>query len=61
MLTRYDLYNADEVFLTGTAAEVISVVDVDRRTIGDGHPGKVTKALATAFRRFAHSTGYPIG
>ena len=34
VLTRYDLYTADEVFLTGTAAEIIGVVDIDRRTIG---------------------------
>lgn len=48
--TRHDVYTADEVFLTGTAAEVIAVVDVDGRTIGSGKPGKVTDDLLEAFR-----------
>ncbi len=45
VMARYDLYVADEVFLTGTAAEIISVVDIDKRPIGDGKPGKVTQQL----------------
>lgn len=48
--TRHDVYVADEVFLTGTAAEVIAVVKVDGRVIGDGVPGKETKQLLEAFR-----------
>lgn len=48
--TRHDVYIADEVFLTGTAAEVIPVVEVDQRVIGSGDPGKVTKDLLHAFR-----------
>lgn len=60
MLTRYDLYNADEVFLTGTAAEVIGVVGIDRRRIGDGKPGAVTRRLAGEFKTFARSVGTPI-
>jgi branched-chain amino acid aminotransferase len=48
-LTRHDLYTADECFLTGTAAEVIPVVDIDGRTIGSGKPGPVTQRLTTAF------------
>jgi branched-chain amino acid aminotransferase len=60
MLTRYDLYNADEMFLTGTAAEVIPVVDVDRRAIGSGKPGRVTKDLEQRFRKFANSIGEPV-
>jgi len=60
MMNRYDLYNADEVFLTGTAAEIIPVVDIDRRTIGDGKPGKVTKDLAGRFKKFVHTIGEPI-
>jgi branched-chain amino acid aminotransferase len=60
MMNRYDLYNADEVFLTGTAAEVIPVVDIDKRTIGNGQPGKVTKDLATRFKEFVHTVGEPI-
>ena len=60
VFTRHDLYIADECFLTGTAAEVIPVVKIDRRAIGDGQPGKVTAKLIAAFRQFAHSTGTPI-
>jgi len=48
-LTRHDLYTADECFLTGTAAEVIPVVDIDGRMIGAGTPGPITKQLTTAF------------
>ncbi|MFB5662911.1 branched-chain-amino-acid transaminase [Alteribacillus sp. HJP-4] len=48
--TRHDVYTADEVFLTGTAAEVIAVVKVDGRIIGDGKPGTETKLLLEAFR-----------
>lgn len=60
VFTRHDLYIADECFLTGTAAEVIPVVNIDRRAIGDGQPGKVTEKLIAAFRQFAHSCGTPI-
>lgn len=60
VLTRYDLYTADEVFLTGTAAEVIPVVNIDRRRIGAGVPGDATRRLAAAFRRFAGANGTPI-
>ena len=38
-LTRYDLFNADECFLTGTGAEIVPVVKIDGRVIGDGKPG----------------------
>jgi branched-chain amino acid aminotransferase len=60
-LSRYDLYTADEVFLTGTAAEVIGVVNIDRRQIGDGVPGPVTCRLVESYREYASSNGYPIG
>jgi len=60
VLSRYDLYTADEVFLTGTAAELIAVVDIDRRVIGDGRPGPVTRRLGQAFAAFARGTGTPI-
>ncbi len=59
-LMRYDLYTADEVFLTGTAAEVIAVVDIDRRKIGAGQPGIITKKLAKQFTAYARSVGTPI-
>ena len=60
VLTRYDLYTADEVFLTGTAAEVIPVVNIDRRGIGSGTPGPVTRRLARIYHKFACSHGTPI-
>ena len=49
-MTRHDVYTADECFLTGTAAEVIAVVSLDGRTIGDGKPGPITKDLRARFR-----------
>ncbi|HSV27832.1 MAG TPA: branched-chain-amino-acid transaminase [Sedimentisphaerales bacterium] len=52
-LTRFDLYVANEIFLTGTAAEVIGVVDIDGRTIGDGKPGPITKKLSETFFKYA--------
>jgi len=54
-LTRHDVYVADECFLTGTAAEVIPVVKVDDRTIGDGKPGAVTRELMRRFREFTRA------
>lgn len=49
-LTKHDIYVADECFLTGSAAEVIPVVKVDSRKIGDGKPGPVTRELTRQFR-----------
>ncbi len=57
VLTRHDLYNADEVFLTGTAAEIIPVVKIDGRTIGSGKPGKLTHVLLAAFRILTRRDG----
>jgi branched-chain amino acid aminotransferase len=54
-LTRYDVYTADECFLTGTAAEVIPVVDVDGRRIGTGTPGPVTSRLKADFHRLVRA------
>jgi branched-chain amino acid aminotransferase len=59
-LTRYDIFTADECFLTGTAAEVIPVVELDRRTIGSGKPGPLTTRFLEAFHELANSTGAPI-
>ena len=50
-LTKHDVYVADECFLTGTAAEVIPVVKVDSRAIGNGDPGPVTRDLMTRFKK----------
>jgi branched-chain amino acid aminotransferase len=55
--TRHDVYIADECFLTGTAAELIPVVEVDARIIGSGKPGAVTQRLLTAFREVAKMQG----
>ena len=52
-IDREDLYVADEVFMTGTAAEVKSVTEVDNITIGDGKPGKITRKLQNAFLNVA--------
>lgn len=60
VLTRYDLYTADEVFLTGTAAEIIGVVCIDKRDIGDGQPGSVTRSLEEIYRERVQSSGTPI-
>jgi branched-chain amino acid aminotransferase len=56
-VTRYDVWNADECFLTGTAAEVIPVVEVDARTIGTGKPGPVTAKILAEFRKKAPAEG----
>ena len=60
VFTVYDVYTADECFLTGTAAEVVSVVSADGRVIGDGKPGSTTGKLLEAFRELTGSTGAPI-
>ena len=49
-LVRHDVYTAQECFLTGTAAEVIAVVSLDGRTIGEGSPGPITRDLMTRFQ-----------
>jgi branched-chain amino acid aminotransferase len=60
VLARYDLYVADEVFLTGTAAEIIAVVDLDKRPIGDGTPGPVMRELRDLYVECTRSEGTPI-
>jgi branched-chain amino acid aminotransferase len=60
VISRYDLYVADEVFLTGTAAEIVGVVQIDRRTIGAGKPGPMTRELSAAFSAYARSVGVEI-
>ena len=53
-LTRFDLYTCDEFFLTGTAAEVIGIIDIDGRVVGDGEPGPYTRLLRKKFYKYAH-------
>ena len=59
-LTRYDLFNADECFLTGTGAELVPVVKIDGRVIGSGTPGPKTKELVRKYHELVQSTGEPI-
>jgi branched-chain amino acid aminotransferase len=59
-MTRYDVYTADECFLTGTAAEVIAANELDTRPIGTGGPGPLTAKIIARFRELAQTTGTPI-
>ena len=59
-LTRYDLWNADEFFLTGTAAEVIPVVELDGRLIGSGKPGEITMKFLKLFKEKVNREGVMI-
>ncbi len=56
-LTRHEIYNADECFLTGTAAEIVPIVKVDGRRIGDGKPGAVTQKLLARFQDLVKKDG----
>lgn len=56
-LTRYDLFNADECFLTGTGAELIPVVKIDGRVIGTGRPGSITKKLVKSYHALTKVSG----
>ena len=57
VMTLYDVYNSDEAFLTGTAAEVIPMVTCDRRTIGNGKPGPITGRIIKAFQQLVKVDG----
>ncbi len=57
LLTRYDLYNSDEIFLTGTAAEIIPITKFDGRTIKDGKVGPLTKRLMLGFKKMVNNQG----
>jgi branched-chain amino acid aminotransferase len=56
-LTRYDVWVADELFLTGTAAEIIPIVEVDARPIGKGQPGPITAKFLECFRKLVSKDG----
>jgi branched-chain amino acid aminotransferase len=58
--TLHDVYVADEVFFTGTAAEVIAVREVDGRTIGSGHAGPITTHLLSEFRKIVEVDGVKV-
>jgi branched-chain amino acid aminotransferase len=59
-LTRYDVFNADECFLTGTGAEIIPVVKVDGRVVGSGKPGALTRSLEEKYHALTQISGEPI-
>ena len=59
-LTRYDLFNADECFLTGTGAELIPIVKIDGRVIGAGKPGPITRRLVDKYHALTNVSGEPI-
>lgn len=56
----FDLYTADEVFVTGTAAEIAPIAKVDGRLIADGRPGNITKKLMSVFKELTKTDGTPI-
>lgn len=60
MLTRYELYIADECFLTGTAAEVIPVTKIDGRVIGEGKPGPITNKLKEEYHKITKTIGVKV-
>jgi branched-chain amino acid aminotransferase len=59
-LTRYDLFSADECFLTGTGAEIVPVVKIDGRVIGTGKPGRITRRLEDDYHALTKVSGEPI-
>ena len=59
-LPRYDLFNADECFLTGTGAEIVPVTKIDGRAIGRGRPGPVTRELEEKYHALTKISGEPI-
>jgi len=59
-LTRYDLFNADECFLTGTGTELIPIVKIDGRVIGAGKPGPITRRLVDKYHALTKVSGQPI-
>lgn len=60
IFTRHDLYTAQECFLTGTAAELIPVISIDRRAVGKGVPGPLSKKLMSNFHDYVRNEGTPV-
>jgi branched-chain amino acid aminotransferase len=58
--TMHDIYIADEVFFTGTAAEVIAAREIDGRMIGKGEAGPITLKLLEEFRKAVTKDGYKV-
>jgi len=59
-ITVHELFNADEAFMTGTAAEIVPLVKIAGRTVADGKPGKITKHLVQEFKKLTEKEGSPI-
>lgn len=59
-LTRYDLFNADECFITGTGAEIVPIIKIDGRVIGSGKPGIITRKLENEYHTLTQTSGDPI-
>ncbi|MFO7941107.1 MAG: branched-chain-amino-acid transaminase [Bacillota bacterium] len=59
-ITRHDIYTADECFVTGTAAEIMPIVEVDARTVGEGVPGPLTKRLTELYGKLVIEEGTPV-
>jgi branched-chain amino acid aminotransferase len=59
-MTRHELFNADECFLTGSGAEIVPVVKIDGRVIGDGKPGPLTGKLVAQYHALTNASGEPI-
>ena len=60
VMTRHDLFIADECFLTGSAAEIVPVIKIDGRVIGDGRPGAITRDLMKSYHRLTRKEGVPV-
>lgn len=57
VLTRHNLFTAEECFLTGTAAEIVPVISIEKRIVGSGKPGKITLKLMKEFRELTKKDG----
>ena len=60
VMTRHDLFIADECFLTGSAAEIVPVIKIDGRVIGNGRPGAITRDLMKSYHRLTREEGVPV-
>ena len=57
VLTRHNIFTADECFLTGTAAEIVPVVSIEKRIVGSGKPGKTTLKIMKKFKELTKKDG----
>ena len=59
-MNRFDLYSADEIFISGTAAEVVPVAKIDGREVGNGGIGPITEKIRDRYIKLVREEGYPI-